>query len=356
MDHYDKLVEILEKHSIDEVGLLPCDPPKDDMPIQTRAYHPLLLIDTKLGISLEALTILLQQAHEQFVNLPSTAPDQTWEQVSRVMILLKPDNTTAMNARKRLVHSGVVSVQRELALLDLIFTVARHTKSAAAWHHREWLLTREPQWLDMSKERRLCSQSATLHPRNYYAWSHRRWLLERILDNRLAVDDEYHTTTTWIEHHVSDHSAVHHLGQLLPAWLGFAPSSDSCQARLKAHLVWVDTTTQQYPGHEALWMHRRTCAQVILTIPDLAMTDWVRAQHRWIDMILQYQPLASDLDTSPDKLQQQRTHALHFGTWLCLWSNKALHWQIPDDRYHRYLGQLRSLDDRPCYQPLSQLC
>lgn len=73
-------------------------PEISDVPPESQMYHPLIVVENKLGIAKQCLSVLLKQAHEHFVALDKN--DQLHlEQASRVMILLKPDNYTAMNQR-----------------------------------------------------------------------------------------------------------------------------------------------------------------------------------------------------------------------------------------------------------------
>ncbi|KAI8066796.1 hypothetical protein BC940DRAFT_347281 [Gongronella butleri] len=341
MDLYDKLVDLLANHTIDEIGLLPCVPDATDIPPATRHYHPLVVVDGKLGVALDTLTALLQQSQQRFTEASSSDEAQQ-EETSRVLILLKPDHYTAMNVRKRLVCDKKRTIAQELALLDLIFTVSRHTKSAIAWHHREWLLTRDLAQLDIEAERRLCERSATLYPRNYYAWHHRFWLLEQM--NAAAIEEEYESMVAWAGAHVSDHSGIHHLGQVVERWLVPAPSK-----RLAAHVAWLDNVTQQFPGHESLWAHRRACAMLMLERTD--ETTWPQSQHRWIDNVLHYKPKHADLDTSPASWHQQHVLALRYGLWLCLLRAKVMK-NEPVSLIRHYLDQLRLVDPRPIYNAL----
>lgn len=80
-----------------ELGLLPFVPQVDDLPHDTRAFHPLMLIDANLGIPFPVLEELLRDAHDHFRRLSLDDPDL--DIVTRVMVILKPDNYTAMNTR-----------------------------------------------------------------------------------------------------------------------------------------------------------------------------------------------------------------------------------------------------------------
>lgn len=82
----------------DEVGLLHMIPDMSDLPSESQMYHPLIVVENKLGIAKQCLSILLKETHEYFITLDDDDHEHL-EQVTRAMILLKPDNYTAMNRR-----------------------------------------------------------------------------------------------------------------------------------------------------------------------------------------------------------------------------------------------------------------
>lgn len=82
----------------DELGLLPIVPEKEELPLESQTYHPLVVFETKLGIAKSLLAELLKQSHEHFIVLDKSNWSEL-EKVTRVMVLLKPDNYTAMNRR-----------------------------------------------------------------------------------------------------------------------------------------------------------------------------------------------------------------------------------------------------------------
>jgi hypothetical protein len=82
----------------DELGLLHDTPEIQELPETSHTYYPLVVVESKLGISKRNLAVLLKEAHEYFISLSSNDYNKL-EQVTRIMILLKPDNYTAMNRR-----------------------------------------------------------------------------------------------------------------------------------------------------------------------------------------------------------------------------------------------------------------
>jgi hypothetical protein len=73
-------------------------PEINELPLESQVYHPLVVFETKLGIAKSCLVELLKQSHEYFITLDKRNYIEL-EKVTRVMILLKPDNYTAMNRR-----------------------------------------------------------------------------------------------------------------------------------------------------------------------------------------------------------------------------------------------------------------
>lgn len=82
----------------DEVGVLPMIPKANELPPKSQSYYPLVVIETKLGISKHNLATLLKEAHQHYITLSKDNHIEL-EHVTRAMILLKPDNYTAMNRR-----------------------------------------------------------------------------------------------------------------------------------------------------------------------------------------------------------------------------------------------------------------
>lgn len=109
------------------------------------------MVDSKLGFPLQHLPTLLKEADEALRT--ATKVDEK-ARTSKIMVLLKPDHYTALNIRyinrvlsrmivilmshdrKQLIMEKHINVKDEIELIDLIFTLPRHSKSCIAWHHR----------------------------------------------------------------------------------------------------------------------------------------------------------------------------------------------------------------------------
>ncbi|ORY95274.1 hypothetical protein BCR43DRAFT_492726 [Syncephalastrum racemosum] len=312
MTVYHSLCAILSNRPITELGLLPFIPQVDDLPNDTRSFHPLMLIDSNLGVPFPCLEELLRDAHNHFHSLSSNDPEL--DIVTRIMLLLKPDNYTAMNTRKRLLEKESILPDKEIQLLDLMFTVPKHTKSAIAWHHRQWVHNRtHKQYLNLDHELALCDMSATRYPRNYFAWNHRHWLLETVMQN--DIEAEYDRMCSWAEKNVSDYSGLHHLERVMD----IHPALD-----WQSHRLWLDDMILRYPGHASLWQHRRFCA--------------LRS-----DSVAPYYDLVERVIKADDRHQKEL--ALSFVLWLGVFGCNVGRETSKEEAYAR---QLKELEPIPC--------
>ncbi|KAJ7993735.1 hypothetical protein DPEC_G00257770 [Dallia pectoralis] len=156
-------------------------------------------------------------------------------------------------------------------------------------------------------EMSVCASAAGRYPSNYNAWSHRIWVLQYMAQGNVKVlRDELSSMRQWVSMHVSDYSGFHYRQFLLKSLLGELSQSlsSSTQSNTRgpclgcqhhpAHLhqqvngeataagpcprspspeeqLLVPTVPQlfqqemelctdliqSFPGHEALWCHRR---------------------------------------------------------------------------------------------------
>ena len=69
------------------------------------------------------------------------------------------------------------------------------------------------------------------------------------------IEDELEFTSKWLTTHVSDHSAVHHRNKVVGRKLELL--EEESQVRFMDELSLKSCQLiQQYPGHEALWLHK----------------------------------------------------------------------------------------------------
>ncbi|OAD73608.1 hypothetical protein PHYBLDRAFT_168046 [Phycomyces blakesleeanus NRRL 1555(-)] len=336
-------------HNSDEIGLLHIQPNLSDLPSESAAFYPLVVVESKLGISFQHLTALLSEAHKRYVlvrDAKGAADLAELEQVSRVLILIKPDHYTAMNTRKQLITSGQISIENELLLLELMFTIPKHSKSSIAWHHRQWIYKlkhsrNDPQsrlidHINIEHELQLCDRTITLYPKGYYTWNYRHWLLSTMESDHHFVQKEYHHSRSRVEVNVSDHSCLQHLELALFAIVKDSPLKISI---LEDHLRWLDGVIISYPGHEALWYHRRYCLDILLC--DMKDSIYYSQKHyEFIEDIAKGDPSPLAIDTNRSSLLRQVELALHFGVWLCLKEKDTGNVNI--GRARSYLNRLES--------------
>eukprot|EP01032_Pedospumella_encystans_P002036 gene2036-2383_t len=132
--------------------------------------------------------------------------------------------------------------------------------------------------MEVETERELTRVMAEKHPKNYYAWMHRLWVLQYM--SKYQLEDELYFTKTWLQGHVSDHSAVNHRLQVIKRileqveCLAYIVHGENYKAmtgmddwvvflermfRESEELIW------SRPGHEALWYLRRSLLEILLT-------------------------------------------------------------------------------------------
>lgn len=206
---------------------------------------------------------------------------------SAVLILMNPAYQTALNARKHLIARKLINVGQELKFTAALLSSRHCCKQSELWYHRRWLLQHihpipsfprgltkdvipdSPNFYlppnDLSVEINLVTRACELYPRNYSGWNHRTICIQS------AFVPGVHSTTSdvfteifakeiisvmqWIESHISDYSAVHHLKTLARL------TEDVKSAFLPDNLLPVFghalTLVRAFPEHETLWQYLR---------------------------------------------------------------------------------------------------
>ncbi|KAI8774662.1 protein prenyltransferase alpha subunit repeat-containing protein 1 [Biomphalaria glabrata] len=236
--------------------------------------------------------------------------------LTRALILFNPDNYTAWNVRKELVESGFLNIADDLQFGALV--LSKHPKSAETFIHRRWLFQQlldhclsssldsngsvaavpennadssismdlidvnivaspendGPLSMDQSLEcsrlfklhtqleMRVCARAAERYQCNYHAWSHRIWIIQHCLNCSLQVLlSEMKETEAWNSTHISDHSGFHYrqflLTELHKRQEKLSLLSISPGQLVHREMAYVCDLIRSYPGHEALWYHRR---------------------------------------------------------------------------------------------------
>ena len=130
--------------------------------------------------------------------------------------------------------AGHTSAQQEIALLikeDLQFLIPllkQYPKCYWIWNHRTWLLATSTQHLPAHTalefwkgELTLVGKMLALDSRNFHGWGYRREVVRSIesLSNQSMVKSEFEYTTKMIQSNLSNFSAWHNRGQLIPRLL-----------------------------------------------------------------------------------------------------------------------------------------
>ncbi|KAH8554264.1 hypothetical protein BGW37DRAFT_518001 [Umbelopsis sp. PMI_123] len=306
---YNTLCDIINDHSLSEVGILPSLP--DEAERSTNSYYPFIFVENNLGIPLPIVHHIIAYSSSEFMKYRQQK-DQELDKLelsSRVLFMVSPDHYTAANARKFLIQSNVVDAEKELVLIDLMFTIPKHSKSSIAWHHRKWiqnyLMNERGQMLNVAREVQLCERTATLYPKNYYSWTYRHWLLTHMstLDEKI---NEYQWSLKWVESHISDHAGIQHLERCL--YLLHQTQM------IKAHLTWIRGHIKRYPGHESLWCHMRYCTNLAISkrISHKRIFDYT-TEPTFIDDVLK---ACKASDSGDEDMQKQWQLALRYGLWI----------------------------------------
>ncbi|KAK3606300.1 hypothetical protein CHS0354_037978 [Potamilus streckersoni] len=306
---------------IDEYDFLPVLEPKQNK-------SPIILVDHKLGLETWSVKVLYQYAYHTVLNWRNKGhPVQFLEPIelinlSRAVLLVNPECSTAWNIRKELIEADDITVLEELKFGALI--LSKHPKSAEAFSHRKWVLGKfldsflssshdsttsngsacsyeqglvSMEAIDLSvefvggmpvvqhgvenghqdlklqpvseyqaqmkAELRVCEKAAEKYPCNYYAWSHRIWVIQHCHNFCIQLLlGELQKTEGWVSKHVSDHSGFHYRQFLLSTLQRQAECLHNQfkllyqNLLLKEHQFIVDLI-HTYPGHEALWSHRK---------------------------------------------------------------------------------------------------
>ncbi|XP_068092342.1 protein prenyltransferase alpha subunit repeat-containing protein 1 [Hyperolius riggenbachi] len=279
--------------NIDEIGLIPCPEAKYNR-------SPIVLVNNKLGVESWCIKFLLPYVHNKLLLYRQKKLWLNRDEIIDVtctLLLLNPDFTTAWNVRKELIQSGALNPVKDLQLGKLALT--KFPKSPETWIHRRWVLQHllqehiSPSAASKAEashalsdqvqgiireEMNVCGEAAGRYPSNYNSWSHRIWVIQNLgkLNAKLLVD-ELSSTKHWVSMHVSDHSGFHYRQFLLKSLLAKAQTdSDSAAVsgspclpreeegpRLDVPLLIEEEMElsrdliETYPGHEALWCHRR---------------------------------------------------------------------------------------------------
>lgn len=273
-----ELDAILDNNIVDEVGIT----------LDT-SLPPIFYMDGNLGIAKTVLKPLFKFALQSVYKFKFSTRVTTCEHeskhalsITRLVLLIKGDFPIAFDIRKQLIEVGALPIRDEIAFTSLLYT--RHPKCPSGWHHRRWCLLRSTRTdlkltaMEVETERELTRVMAEKHPKNYYAWMHRLWVLQYM--SKYQLEDELYFTKTWLQGHVSDHSAVNHRLQVIKRildqveCLAYIVHGESYEAKtgMDDWVVFLERMFRESeeliwsrPGHEALWYLRRSLLEILLT-------------------------------------------------------------------------------------------
>ncbi|KAJ3064335.1 hypothetical protein HDU98_012235 [Podochytrium sp. JEL0797] len=269
-DLFETFARLLTAHppsTLTEFGFVPPVASLSPLP-ETDPFSPFVIVEGNLGVPANAIPGLCRASHKVFFGLAGRFDRDpvgglTGEELDRLevsskcLVLMNPEIYTAWNVRKKLLnlHHPTLSLHQELALIDLV--LSKHPKRPAAWSHRAWVLpqllaTASDPILMLEHELRVCDQAAQRHRMNYHAWSH-RWKVVRdaSLEFKLSA---FETTKSYIQSHISEHSAFAHALSVLETILNDPQFLDR-----DAFLLNETRTTMglivAYPGHKSPWCY-----------------------------------------------------------------------------------------------------
>ncbi|XP_039292311.1 protein prenyltransferase alpha subunit repeat-containing protein 1 [Nilaparvata lugens] len=225
------------------------------------------------------------------------------ENLLTVALLINPDVSSMWNMRRELVMTSHLDANGELLFSSVV--LSRKPKSGDVFAYRRWLINNvlmkdcPSNYSYLTDELHISMLAAERYSNNYHAWNHRKWCLGQLLatlDTDSSADllsSEWSMSRTWIATHVSDYSGFQYRQQVLSKILDicvkryqkdsekvlrlfFRPNengdaenncdsildsldatSKSVLAFLSSELFFNSELILLFPGHEAIWCHRR---------------------------------------------------------------------------------------------------
>lgn len=177
--------------------------------------------------------------------------------VTNFLLLINPELQTAWNLRCRLYLQNKVSLQQELLLSQL--ALSKKPKNADALCHRKWVLQQEMPNFTIERrqsllhsELSLCDQLVESYFSNYNAWDYRRHIMHSYVEGApLIIENELQRSKEFMQTHVSDYSGMSYRQYVL--------LRVNSKPLFSFELEFISELIHGFPGHEALWMHRRFC-------------------------------------------------------------------------------------------------
>ncbi|KAI8049635.1 hypothetical protein BDF22DRAFT_697906 [Syncephalis plumigaleata] len=366
----------VDNPKVDEIGIVP-----SALPVNTDGNGgSFLCVDNKLGIPNNLVPSLYGYARQRLwqyeqrvepcvlwpnyqatpnvptqLSSPSTINNNEIdvnneiEMASRCLMLLQPENYTAINVRRRMLFKEKsLSLNNELHWTSVALTAPNGRKSGVGWHYRRSLLLHPLiEWTPavMERELKLTERAFTLHQRNYYAWTQRAWLMEQAsvafansASYTQLIDNEDEFTDGWTATHLSDSAAWHYRRRVL--------ANRTVVTCWHKEMERVYDLITRYPGHEAIWCHLRLVATSLLEMVTAReredqfkfTLDWSNELKRELAMQLQVNTMAHTTNELSNALQHQLRHANAYETWINYTNRRLNEMTMKEGDVHLALG------------------
>ncbi|KAK5175183.1 Rab geranylgeranyltransferase [Saxophila tyrrhenica] len=222
--------------------------------------------------------LLLQHVFAQELASNNGPPSNTTSQEPAHDASTTTTTTPPSNTQKK--DTTLSPAQREISLLineDLTFLLPllkQYPKCYWIWNHRSWLLSRTSRHLPASAsltfwqaELSLIGKMLALDSRNFHGWGYRRIVVQEIerLSSRgeeegggSMVEAEFEYTTKMIHTNLSNFSAWHYRGTLIPRLLSSrAASSSARQDFFDDELALITQALYTDPYDQSLWFYHQ---------------------------------------------------------------------------------------------------
>lgn len=125
----------------------------------------------------------------------------------------------------------------------------------------------------LTVELSVCEHAASRYPKNYMAWTYRQFIASHLDERGLLRELAAHVA--FAVQHVSDHASLQYRHTL------FARLAPSARSRaLVTELEVSRALLERFPGHEALWCHRRFLATLAFLGDD--QDTEIDAERSWV--------------------------------------------------------------------------
>ncbi|XP_062084389.1 uncharacterized protein LOC133790676 isoform X2 [Humulus lupulus] len=283
--------------------------------------------DHKLGISTEVLFPLYQTAKHAFMAA-----------IKQYKALVDSSSSHSSSSHGN-VENEVMKHSRALLLLSCDF--------GTAWHSRKLVVSKKYPPSVLVYELHLSALVLSYAPKCEHAWSHRRWVIKSIagrcptLQNILEKESELvekiaevlhelKKTRNWAGLHVADNSCFHYRRRLMlrileDSKIGSFQYSVDINQLWEDELEWNEMLIKLYVGREALWLHRRFLAPILLKRFSLDHTDIRTSIHKDSDKFVdnEFNLLSLCSSVPESSFEDHNAQALHCATYM-LWLLKFI--------------------------------